>query len=681
METSAKLLNNVKTKFDNIHGQRDLNPVLVLDKFAGPLNQENAKKFFKENLLPLNVRPIDISKRYEILKNLPGFQSKYFITQTSFTIHLSRSNVLENAGICFHPTYACVYIPGSGIKGLARAYAKQVWYKARGEKEEDKNKIIEIFGNDSDEKEYSKLTAGKIVFHDAFPVSNYQLELNINNCHHQQYYEGKGEPGDWENPNPTYFLAVKPNTTFRFALSLRQGLQKDENLLELAWEFLAGGLAHMGLGAKTAAGFGYFKDIKTESERIELGNLGIKKYIIELTSPAFLAKTELEKEYNNSQNPPRHQQELVSEPSECDLTANTLRGELRWWWRTIYASMYDLDYLRLIESIIWGSTTNESAVRIIVKKVNNTSPELLDFKKMVLKTKRDGTKKIELVYDKDNININNNICQISYRKSDNKEVYVTPLFYLFYGMDEIVKGKRKRRYYMPEGAQWEVKFICKDAYYPVKKENKTEFIKVLSKDEVLKEVEKALYLLEKYGGVGAKSSKGFGSIKLSEQINFQENKLIEEITLENDAKEKLNIKTNTSNNILSYPSLKHTKTKVICFNSANLSVWKILNKIGESYFNICINKYKHNTQKRVLGLPRKIINNQNYTPADANTKVNLYAQQAKISLNEVRLSSPIKISIKKDGSGYKLNIIGFKELAVTNNQQELEIIDDFINSF
>ena len=47
------------------------------------------------------------------------------------------------------------------------------------------------------------------------------LLVDIVNNHHPTYYRGEGPPGDWDSPNPVYFLAVRPGTAFSFGLSKR----------------------------------------------------------------------------------------------------------------------------------------------------------------------------------------------------------------------------------------------------------------------------------------------------------------------------------------------------------------------------------------------------------------------------------------------------------------------------
>ena len=302
------LLQNVRNLIDQKSISTECNPSLYLDKFTGYLDQKDAKEVLKK-ITDLTKNNYLSTNRLELLKNLPFFKNKKFKTQGPFTIHLSKSITLENTGICFHPIYGFVYIPGSGIKGLARAYAEQVWKPTQENQEYAQKTILDIFGNDNEEKKPENIHAGKVVFHDAFPESTPQLYVAISNCHHPKYYENDkdlmnllkgGETGDFEDPNPVYFLAVKEGAVFNFGLSIRQGLNIDkdtaENLINQAFKFLAGGLAHMGLGAKTSSGFGTFIEIPEQNSQPINVNLpkhqekfSIFEGTLKFTTPAFLA--------------------------------------------------------------------------------------------------------------------------------------------------------------------------------------------------------------------------------------------------------------------------------------------------------------------------------------------------------------------------------------------------------
>lgn len=171
-------------------------------------------------------------------------------TQTTLwrlAAHLSRASALENASLCLHPLYGFAYLRGEGLKGLAHGYAELT----RTSQDDDKA-IERIFGT-------TKKGAGNVLFLEAWPLHWPRLEKDIVNSHHQEYYanEGATPPGDWESPNPTYFIAVAPDVTFRFAVAKQNPDVSDDNLKQ-AQHWLQEGLQTLGAGAKTAAGYGYF---------------------------------------------------------------------------------------------------------------------------------------------------------------------------------------------------------------------------------------------------------------------------------------------------------------------------------------------------------------------------------------------------------------------------------------
>lgn len=120
---------------------------------------------------------------------------------------------------------------------MARAYAKTV-------AEASADAIEEIFGNEPGEPKQDRQHAGAVVFHDAWRLEWPRLIVDIVNNHHAGYYQAGPKDntypaGDWENPIPVYFLAVPPDTVFRFALSLRRADVRKE-LLYRAKQWLVG---------------------------------------------------------------------------------------------------------------------------------------------------------------------------------------------------------------------------------------------------------------------------------------------------------------------------------------------------------------------------------------------------------------------------------------------------------
>jgi CRISPR type III-B/RAMP module RAMP protein Cmr6 len=114
--------------------------------------------------------------------------------------------------------------------------------------------------------------AGKVQFLPAYPLNvkladTFQptpdelgeLELDVVTCHHRKYYEG--DPNytnapDTEEPTPVVFPAVAPGHVFVFAVRAQQPTMN--SIAPLARRWLADSLSTFGLGAKTAAGYGWF---------------------------------------------------------------------------------------------------------------------------------------------------------------------------------------------------------------------------------------------------------------------------------------------------------------------------------------------------------------------------------------------------------------------------------------
>jgi len=110
--------------------------------------------------------------------------------------------------------------------------------------------------------------AGSVSFLPAYPLQlpHNDLELDVLTCHHPKYYRNDMDMPvalDSEEPNPVMFPATAANITSQFVVLPMRGYrnsvsQPDTKLHELAFEWLRQGLETFGLGAKTAAGYGWF---------------------------------------------------------------------------------------------------------------------------------------------------------------------------------------------------------------------------------------------------------------------------------------------------------------------------------------------------------------------------------------------------------------------------------------
>ncbi|HOM16627.1 MAG TPA: hypothetical protein PLQ00_04820, partial [Thermoguttaceae bacterium] len=116
-------------------------PGLLLDKYVrswdpqadtGKLSERVQRPALEEVVRLAQKEPVgldfaQLSKRWrEILgyRRAVGFRAK---TVGPLTLHLARASALENAGICLHSIYGFVYMPGTGLKGMARSFAETIW--------------------------------------------------------------------------------------------------------------------------------------------------------------------------------------------------------------------------------------------------------------------------------------------------------------------------------------------------------------------------------------------------------------------------------------------------------------------------------------------------------------------------------------------------------------------------
>jgi len=192
-----------------------------------------------------------LQKRYEAMLKWyeqRGFTVKRIQAQPvwRFVVGLGAAHVLET-GITLHRIFGLPIIPGSALKGVARAYAQLIEGKA-----EDDPELIAIFGTTEQ--------AGSVIFFDAIPVEVPKFQLDIMNPHYPNYYRAQGQspPADWESPNPVFFLTVS-KTPYRFAIASRS--EQGNYFLDLAESWLKGALKELGIGAKTSADYGYWDEL------------------------------------------------------------------------------------------------------------------------------------------------------------------------------------------------------------------------------------------------------------------------------------------------------------------------------------------------------------------------------------------------------------------------------------
>ena len=212
-----------------------------------------------------NEIPSLSNSQIEPLRNRQTKQLRYLASNGHFycatsqldwrmVIGLGGDHVQETNMTLDH-VYGIPYLPGSAFKGVVRSWV-----------------IQEYFGNDENlamrDKDFravfgSQESAGKVQFLDVLPAGGVHFEIDIMNPHFSTYYTGSAFPTDDQRLKQIYFLTLK-NTHFRFLI-----LAKAAAPLQLAKDWFTEAIANLGFGAKSAVGYGYFREIEDKTTDIK----------------------------------------------------------------------------------------------------------------------------------------------------------------------------------------------------------------------------------------------------------------------------------------------------------------------------------------------------------------------------------------------------------------------------
>lgn len=188
---------------------------------------------------------------------------------------LGNETILET-GITLHHVYGVPYFPGSALKGLTDAYVSKglasqtilqkleampdhkLLSNANGTSVQEKWLRL-LFGQES--RDDKKSMSGEIVFMDAVlacaETNAPRLVVDIMTPHFPRYYRGEvNVPLEEEDPTPIPFLAVEDGD-YAITVAARSRNTPPE-LVDVAAELCQAALQDMGIGGKTAKGYGYF---------------------------------------------------------------------------------------------------------------------------------------------------------------------------------------------------------------------------------------------------------------------------------------------------------------------------------------------------------------------------------------------------------------------------------------
>ncbi len=252
-DTSQIFQNKARTLCDNLS--------LLLDRYVGYIDdwkfdEKQKAEFFRQltqnRPLTQDLVRANYQRWQRMVGVLPHSQTFTASPEWRMVVGLGKSSILETSMTCDRITGIPI-IPGSALKGLAASYAMlcELEKTDRGEAETDSD-FKAIFGTQGE--------TGAVIFLDAVPTKLPKLEVDIMNNHHPNYYgdnTGNTPPAPWDSPNPVYFLTLGRASEFAFAV-VGRGKETDiQNYVNKAVDWLKAGLSEMGIGAKTAAGYGY----------------------------------------------------------------------------------------------------------------------------------------------------------------------------------------------------------------------------------------------------------------------------------------------------------------------------------------------------------------------------------------------------------------------------------------
>ena len=177
------------------------------------------------------------------------FRQVTLALESRLFIGMTGGGALET-GCAISHSHGMPYIPGSSVKGVVGHHARD---HLKGE--DGRTARQELFGAEAS-TEHAFGLAGLISFHDAWWVpgsADFPLVQEVVTTHHPDYYGGDGKrpATDFDSPVPNAQVAVQGSFLFV--------MEGPCAWLGLAEEILKDALHVRGIGAKTRAGYGFFK--------------------------------------------------------------------------------------------------------------------------------------------------------------------------------------------------------------------------------------------------------------------------------------------------------------------------------------------------------------------------------------------------------------------------------------
>lgn len=190
------------------------------------------------------------------------------VSTAPFMTGMGHEHPTEN-GFSFLSPYGLPYLPGSSIKGVVRAAARELSEGGWGDclwTDQTQHAMAVLFGQGGEED----ARRGALTFLDCIPLlpRRDSLVVEIMTPHQGHYYQAdinksakSLSPHESENPVPIAYLAVPPASEFSFLVTcdrtlLTEGLLADDLWRRLLQEAFAHAFKWLGFGAKTSLGYG-----------------------------------------------------------------------------------------------------------------------------------------------------------------------------------------------------------------------------------------------------------------------------------------------------------------------------------------------------------------------------------------------------------------------------------------
>lgn len=227
-----------------------------------------------------------------------------------------------------HPVFGIPYIPASTLKGAAKAWAKK-------QKDVASEQVYEILGM----LDGKKVKAAKVEFLDAFPTKPC---LSIDIATPQWTWEGNLVR---YQPVPHAFLSLY-QPEFFIGLRLSAIGKGNPELIPIVKIWLENALAE-GIGSRVSSGYGriintpsnFKSTYKSANYEFELWTQGIYGY-----------------------NPPSK-----GNKGDAEFRPTALRGILRYWFRAVALSLYDVEACQELEKELFGDLGEQGTISISTK--------------------------------------------------------------------------------------------------------------------------------------------------------------------------------------------------------------------------------------------------------------------------------------------------------------------------